>query len=167
MLDLLGAEKFAYYRNYERTLPFSYPITALAGQLRYTVAPLSDLQVQQIIDRVAAAFPNLDSAFGGNPYVIPDSAIEVLSGTLTSAQLAALNELQTSQRAGREMMDLNREAATNGLLRLLGQSLKDYPPPRARQPTTHLRRTTTVASSSPMPPASSASSSSSSPRPTP
>ena len=129
MLDLLGAEKFAYYRNYERTLPFSYPITALAGQLRYTVAPLSDLQVQQIIDRVAAAFPNLDSAFGGNPYVIPDSAIEVLSGTLTSAQLAALNELQTSQRAGREMMDLNREAATNGLLRLLGQSLKDYPPP--------------------------------------
>jgi RNA polymerase sigma factor (sigma-70 family) len=129
MRELLGAEKFAYFRNYERTLPFSFPITALAAQLRYTAEPLSDTQVQQVVDQITTTFPNFDSAFGEGAYLIPDQAIAALSGTLTPAQLAALKELQASQRALREMMDLNREAATNGLVRLVGQSLKDYPPP--------------------------------------
>ena len=45
---------------------------------------------------------------------------------------------QASLRALREMMELNREAATKGLLRLGAQSLKDYPPPPGSPPSLQL-----------------------------
>ena len=129
MRELLGEEKFAYYRNYESTAVFRWPISDLAEQLHHAGAPLSDARVDQIVNQIADAFPDRDLAFDGGPYAMPDSVIEKLSASLAPAQLAALKNLQASQRALREMIEINRDAATKGLVRLSAQELKDYPPP--------------------------------------
>ncbi len=128
---LLGAEKFAYYQNYERTLVFRSPITSLANQSRDTGTPLTDGQVDELVNLVAAAIPDADVtlALGVTPYVIPDAVLREMASPLAPGQRAALIEWQAAQKAGREMVALNRLAAAKGLLRLTGQSLKDYPPP--------------------------------------
>jgi RNA polymerase sigma factor (sigma-70 family) len=128
MQTLLGADKFAYYQNYEKTLRYRYPVAALAQELSYT-EPLTDTQVDDLINLTASAFPNPDAAFNGASYVIPDSVLQQMASHLTPNQFSALTVMVAAQSAGREMMQLNRDAAAKGLLRLTAQSLKDYPPP--------------------------------------
>lgn len=121
---LLGDESFAYYEHYERTLPYRYPIEDLADSLRFSPTPLTGDDVDRIVDAIAATrSKTLD---GG---MISDAAIAAVEKDLAPAQVAALRAVQNADRAKREMMELNRVAATKGLLKLTLQSLKDYPPP--------------------------------------
>jgi RNA polymerase sigma factor (sigma-70 family) len=126
---LLGAEKFAIYREYERTLVYRYPLTQVARQLARSSSPLGDADLDRILAAIADAFPNRDAPFADGGYVIPDDVLTRLGPTLTPIQLTALQNLQAAQRAEREMLARNRDAARKGLLALTAASLKDFPPP--------------------------------------
>ena len=126
----LSPEQFAYFQRYEATLSWRSTFARVAASSRREGTPLTDQQVDRLADRGAAARASQPSAEDDPArFVIPDEVIADAATTLLPDQVAALREMQASQRALLSLQERNRAAATQGLLRLTPQSFKDYPPP--------------------------------------
>ena len=132
MKGMLGAEKFAYYQNYESTVGFRATLSGLSEQLRRTESALSDRQLDYAANLIGSAGRDPDAKLGTDAYYpIPDMIIAKLEAVWTPEQIEALRGVQAGQKARREMVQMNRKAATKGQLRLNEQSLKDYAKPAA------------------------------------
>jgi RNA polymerase sigma factor (sigma-70 family) len=127
---LLTPEQFAYFKRYDGSMTWRYSFARVADGLRRAGVPLTDAQIDRLAEQSAVVRAG-DSNGAGDParFVIPDEVIAEAEATLAPEQVAALREMQASQRALFQLEERNRVAATQGLLRLTPQSFRDYPPP--------------------------------------
>ena len=117
--DSLGEERYAIYRDYERTFAQRQTIAQLAQRLSYTPTPLQPAQAETLV-RILAENPARDEAKGAvataplvvgapaeTPALLPAAAVagqitdEVVAqahAVLAPAQVDALRELQVEQQ---------------------------------------------------------------------
>lgn len=96
--QLLGAGKYEYYAEYERTLPWRAPFKLVAEQLAW-IEPLSDRQIDQLTVWAAEAGPNLFvQPTRGDPR-IPDAVLERARSILTPGQFGKLVQQKAAHDA--------------------------------------------------------------------
>lgn len=116
--ELLGGEAYAAYSRYRDSLPHRGTVEQLEQRLSYTPTPLSESQSAALLQIFAATAndarppsgrgdavlvtPSGALPFAGPP--ITDAAVAQAQGVLDGAQLAALRELQQTQRAQQEAL---------------------------------------------------------------
>lgn len=127
----LGSERYAVYREYERTLPQRTTVAQLEQRLSYSSAPLTPAQVDsmvRILSSNAAATPPETAPVtsvvvrAGVPEAVPILPTSAATGRVTEevvsqaqtilepAQVNALREIQAEQQAALRTAQLIREA---------------------------------------------------------
>lgn len=125
----LGAERYAVYNDYEKSLPQRTVVAQLEQRLSYTPTPLTPVQAESLVKILTVHAPAAASA-----ETAPTSAVVVANGTLAAAgievhaptavvsndalaeaqallaphQINALREIQTEQQATAQAMQLLR-----------------------------------------------------------
>lgn len=130
---LLGDEAFAQYDQYQKTLPQRNVVTQLEQSLSYTNAPLSPTQADQLVHILASTAPQTPAPAvgeapgrggfggpmggrgpggsvggGGATAPITTEAVKLAGKVLSAPQLAALQQLQQTQEAQKQLSDLMR-----------------------------------------------------------
>ena len=131
----LGDSAYTQYQSYEQTAPERNLVTQLQQRLSYSSDPLSDDQANRVTTLLAASAAQSSQAsgssnganrttgafgFGPGPFgissvPITDTVIAGSKGILTSAQVAALVQLQQEQQAQAQLtaqMRANRQMPT-------------------------------------------------------
>jgi hypothetical protein len=107
--QVLGSDLYRQYEQYDATLDSRLQINAFAAQLKYTSAPLSDTQIDQLVGLLAQA--------GSDPTTpSPDSFRIQAAAVLNPGQLRALKSLTAVLQARLTILAINREALANGTL---------------------------------------------------
>jgi hypothetical protein len=127
----LGSERYAIYRDYERTLAQRATIAQLEQRLSYTAAPLTPPQADALVRiLVATALPARAESTpalsvvvrAGVPEAVPVLPTSAATGRVTEeviaqaqtvlspAQINALREIQAQQQAANKAAELIREA---------------------------------------------------------
>jgi hypothetical protein len=127
--DSLGHERYALYRDYERTLAHRATVIQLEQRLSYSEAPLTSAQADMLVSIMVARAPTEGSntapavsivlAAGAAPVPLlqtsapgsrlTDEIIAQAQTVLAPAQVAALREIQTEQQAAMRAAELVRE----------------------------------------------------------
>lgn len=128
----LGSERYAVYRDYERSLPQRATVAQLEQRLSYTEAPLSsaqvDAMVRVLVDYAPAAplepAPVISMLVrAGVPEAVPILPANAATGRVTEdvivesrtvlspVQVEALRELQVEQQAAAKAAELIRQVA--------------------------------------------------------
>lgn len=127
----LGTERYAIYRDYERTVAQRAMVAQLEQRLSYTAAPLSPAQSEALVRILVATAPAAATETApaltvvvraGVPEAVPlvptnratgrvtEEVIAQSQSVLTPAQLNALREIQLEQQAAAKAAELIREA---------------------------------------------------------
>lgn len=105
--QLLGPEKWEPFQNYNRTLGSRHEVNNFAQQLDILQAPLTEIQVDQLTDSLAAVETKLRAAHKDSlPTSIPLEAkraadaefIAMIQGTVNDAQLNGVMEYFEQKR---------------------------------------------------------------------
>lgn len=128
----LGSDRYAIYRDYERTLPHRATVAQLEQRLSYTRTPLTAAQAEAVVRILAANTPPVAENVAPPasvlvrprvPEAVPIGPTPVASGRLTEEvvtqvqtvleppQVAALRELQVEQQAAQKAADMIRDVA--------------------------------------------------------
>jgi len=114
----LGDEVYGQFQHYVQTLPERAVVEQLQTALSYTAAPLTDDQVNQLIQilqQAASASPlnngneiiismaNGLAALDSPPYTVSDQAAVMAKSILSPEQMRALQQIQSQQQAQRQM----------------------------------------------------------------
>lgn len=131
----LGGERYAIYRDYERTLPQRALVAQLEQRLGYTSAPLTPAQADALVKILGAAAPAAAAETApalavvvraGVPEAVPlpptsaatgrvtEQAVAQAQAVLTPAQVDALRQIQSEQFAAAKAADMIRGAAAAG-----------------------------------------------------
>lgn len=131
----LGDERYALYRDYERTLAQRATVAQLEQRLSYTGAPLTPAQSDSLVSILAAHAPaaslEISPAISvivraGVPEVVPvlptsattgrvtDAVVVQAQTVLAPAQVAALREIQDEQNAAVRATQIIREFIPGG-----------------------------------------------------
>ncbi|MFA5262869.1 MAG: hypothetical protein WC378_03520 [Opitutaceae bacterium] len=123
MQQLLGAQAYGQYQNYETTLPQRTTVDLLEKRLSYTQTPLTEQQSRQLMDILVSTgstdasgsfsmpggAPPDRNAFGlGGAAPIKDQALQLAQGVLAGPQLSVLQQLQQEQQAAQQLSRLMR-----------------------------------------------------------
>lgn len=127
----LGTERYAIYRDYERTVAQRAMVAQLEQRLSYTAAPLSPAQSEALVRILVATAPAAATETApaltvvvraGVPEAVPlvptnratgrvtEEVIAQSQTILTPAQLNALREIQLEQQAAAKAAELIRDA---------------------------------------------------------
>jgi len=127
----LGTERYAIYRDYERTVAQRAMVAQLEQRLSYTAAPLSPAQSEALVRILVATAPAAATETvpaltvvvrAGVPEAVPllptnratgrvtEEVIAQSQTVLTPAQVSALREIQLEQQAAAKAADLIRDA---------------------------------------------------------
>jgi hypothetical protein len=137
ILSSLGSERYALYREFERTLPQRTTVAQLEQRLSYTEAPLSPAQAESLVRVLAAHAPNVRAepapvvsvlVRAGVPEAVPllpttagtgrvtEEVIAQSQSVLSPSQVDALRELQAEQQAAAKAAELIRQVAPTEIL---------------------------------------------------
>jgi hypothetical protein len=126
--QLIGAQGFSQYQNYEATLSQRATVDLLDKRLSYTQTPLTEQQSQQLIgilasttssnasgnpSQSAVAARNAFGLGGTMPAPIKDQAVQLAQGVLAGPQLEALQQMQQEQQAAQQLQRLLRNPPAN------------------------------------------------------
>ena len=127
----LGSERYAIYRDYERTIAQRATVAQLEQRLSYTAAPLTPVQSEALVKILVATAPTSTAETtpavsvvvrAGVPEAVPlpptnaatgrvtETAVAQAQTVLTPAQMTALREIQTEQQAAIKAAELIRVA---------------------------------------------------------
>jgi hypothetical protein len=109
MQPLLGSQLYDQYEHYDATLNSRQQVDAFAAQLKYTNTPLSDAQVDQLVELLAQTISDPTAP-------LPDSFQTQAAAILDPGQLPALKSLTAVLEARRTILAMNRTALANGTL---------------------------------------------------
>lgn len=108
--QLLGEARYAYYAQYEGTLPWRDVFKDLAVQLRPT-EPLTDEQIDQLTTWAAETGPNLNVLADRSGPKIPSAVVERAEALLTRTQWEKLVQLKAATDAYAQMMRYAQQKA--------------------------------------------------------
>ena len=95
---LLGDDRYAYYANYERTLPWRARFLDLAKVLR-SVDPLTDEQIDSLVTWTAEASPHLFTSHSKGDPRLPEGLLDRARSILSPLQQRKLQEAQAADAA--------------------------------------------------------------------
>jgi cellulose synthase/poly-beta-1,6-N-acetylglucosamine synthase-like glycosyltransferase len=106
---ILGSDLYRQYEQYDATQDSRLQINAFAAQLKHTNTPLSDMQIDQLIELLDRPGPDSGSPLA-NSFETQAAAI------LNPGQLPALKSFMAALQARRTILAINRAALANGTL---------------------------------------------------
>jgi hypothetical protein len=126
----LGSERYAMYRDYERTLAHRETVAQLEQRLSYGTAPLLPAQADALVRILVASAPPENASSPAVSIVlaasgttvpilqatapagrVTDEGIAQAQAVLAPAQVAALRDLQVEQQAAARAAELVRQSA--------------------------------------------------------
>ncbi len=125
---VLGPTAFAYFENYEHTLPYRRALGVFDSPWILPADVIDDRQMDRLVQALADSHRGESDAFTDGLCMIPESVVADASSYLTVKQVAALRRMQAMLAAEREIFIRNRSAAQRGEIQLSAGSAMEYAP---------------------------------------
>lgn len=120
--EFLDPADFEYFESFERTLQLRSMFTFLAVQLRNTIEPLRDEQIDRLVSWTEAAFPSPDRM---QDHGLPTLWKQVIGGAatiLSPAQLERFAQYERAMASWQRIIEINRSAEAKGLIKASSHS---------------------------------------------